>query len=227
MASTLRSSTRAEVKYPTSDGKPVAETELHLDVTFDTRDRLQLRYADDPMVYVGCNMLVYYIERNPRKHLAPDIFVVRGVPKLPKRDYWLIWKEKKAPEAAIEITSSTTAKEDQGEKLRIYREVWKVKEYVLFDPRADYLNPPLQGFRLHGSQFVRIKPVAGRLPSKVLGLHLECDGERLRLYDPIAGEYLATAREKIAQAEAAQKQAEAEVEQLRREIDALRQRSPK
>ena len=28
---------------------------------------------------------------NKRKHIAPDVFVVRGVPKLPPRKYYLPW----------------------------------------------------------------------------------------------------------------------------------------
>ena len=160
------------------------------------------------------------MEGDPRKFLAPDLFVVRGVSKTPRRDNYLIWKEVKAPELIIEITSKKTAKKDQGEKLQVYRAVWKVKEYFLFDPREDYLAPPLQGFRLRGKRFVRIKPVAGRLLSEVLGLHLERDGQHLRFYDPATGQWLKTAREK-------QALAEAEVERLRREIAALRQQLPK
>ena len=45
--------------------------------------------------------------------------------------------------------------------------------HLLFDPTEDYLDPPLQGFRLAGELYVPIEPIAGRLPSQVLGLHLE------------------------------------------------------
>jgi hypothetical protein len=112
--------------------------------------------------------------------------------------------------------------------------VWKVREYFLFDPRAEYLEPPLRGHRLHGKRFVRIKPVAGRLPSKVLGLHLERQGQRLRFYDPVSGQYLRSRLETIAEERAARqrdaearRQAEAEVERLRRELEALRRQRPR
>src|SRR5207245_1279828 len=106
-------------------------------------------------------------------HLAPDVFVVRGVRKLPLRDNYLVWKEGPYPQAVIEVTSKTTAKEDKEKKLRIYRDIWKVQEYFLFDPRSEYLKPPLQGHRLRGNRYLKIKAVAGRFPSEVLGLHLE------------------------------------------------------
>lgn len=69
---------------------------------------------------------------------------------------------------------------------------------------------------------MEIAPVGGRLPSKVLGLHLQRQGERLRLYDPAAKNYLLTPREHFERAEAARQQAEAQVETLRCELEALR-----
>ena len=92
------------------------------------------------------------------------------------------------------------------QKFRLYRDVLRVSEYFLFDPRAEYLKPPLQGFLLTSGDYVPIEPVAGRLPSQVLGLHLERDGEHLRLFDPATGSRLMTPLEGR---EAAQRRAEA------------------
>jgi Uma2 family endonuclease len=227
MSTVLRSSALPEIEYPSSDGKPMAETMLHGQVIVDTRDMLVDWFQEEPLVLVWGDLLVYYVEGDPRQHLTPDLFLVRGVPKLPLRDTYLVWKEGKFPQAIIEVTSKTTAEEDQHGKLVIYRNIWKVQEYFLFDPRSDYLKPPLQGHRLRGKRYIRIKPVDGRLPSEVLGLHLERDEQRLRLYDPSSGQYLQTPREKSALAEAARQEAEVEVARLRREIEALRQQLPK
>ncbi len=173
----------------------MAETELHLMDMIDTIQMLQDYYADQPNVYVCGNLLLYYEEGNPRKHVSPDVLVALGVPKEPDREYYLVWKERKAPDFVVEITSKSTKREDQKTKLEIYRDVLKVVEYFLFDPRAEYLDPPLQGYRLVAGEYIRIDPIAGRLPSQVLGLHLERDGERLRLFDPVAGARLLTPRE--------------------------------
>ena len=176
-----------EIVYPTRDGKPMAETELHRDDMVDTIQTLQDYFADRPRVYVGGNLLLFYEEGNRRKHVSPDVLVAFGVPKEPKRDHYLVWKEGKSPDFIAEITSKSTRREDQKTKFILYRDVLRVPEYVLFDPRAEYLDPPLQGFRLVGGDYVLIEPVAGRLPSQVLGLHLERDGQELRLFDPAAG----------------------------------------
>jgi Uma2 family endonuclease len=235
MSTLMRKSALPEIEYPVSDGKPMAETMLHAEVLVDTREKLVDWFQVDPMVFVWGNFFVCYVEGDPRKHLAPDVFVIRGVPKLPLRDNYLVWKERIYPQAVIEVTSKTTAKEDQVEKLGIYRDIWKVQEYFLFDPRSEYLKPPLQGHRLRGNRYIKIKAVAGRLPSEVLGLHLERDNQQLRLYDPISGQYLRTAREKNALAEAARQQAEVgrqqaeagrqQAEMAQRQAEAARQQA--
>jgi Uma2 family endonuclease len=203
----------------------MAETDLHREDMVDAIQVLDDRFADRPDVYVSGNLLLYYEEGNRRKHISPDVLVAIGVPKRPRRDYYLLWEERKAPDFVAEITSKTTKREDQKTKLAIYRDILRVPEYVLFDPRAEYLKPPLQGFRLVGGDYVPIEPVAGRLPSAVLGIHLERDGERLRLFDPATGEYLLT---RLERQEAAERRAEAEHERAeaeRRRAEAERRRA--
>ena len=55
----------------------------------------------------------------------------------------------------IEITSKSTKGEDKKTKFELYRDILKVSEYFMFDPTQDYLNPPLQGFRLLVDTFAR------------------------------------------------------------------------
>jgi hypothetical protein len=143
-------------------------------------------------------LLLYFEEGNPKKHVAPDVFLVRGVPKLPPRDYYLVWKEGKTPDLVIEITSKTTRREDQTKKRSLYRDVLKVPEYFQFDPTEDYLKPSMQGHQLVDGQYVPIAPVAGRLPSAVLDLHLERRGAELRLYDPATRRCLLTPTKRAA-----------------------------
>jgi Uma2 family endonuclease len=239
---TNRRQTR-KVDYPSGDGKPMAETELHMEDMIDTIQVLKDYYAGQPNVYVGGNLLLYYEEGNRRKHVAPDVLVALRVPKEPKRDHYLVWDEGKAPDFVAEITSKSTKREDEKKKFEIYRDILRVSEYFLFDPTEDYLDPPLQGFRLSRGKYVRIKEMDGRVPSRVLGLHLERHGTKLRLFDPVTGAWLPTRSERAEtadrraetaehRAEAADRRAEAaeaarrrdseEMERLRREIAALR-----
>ena len=243
MATVQQQRSTREIEYPTTDGKPMAETQLHMADMIDTIQVLQDRFADRPNVYVWGNLLLYYEEGNPRKHVSPDVLVVRNVPKDPPRENYLVWKEGKAPDFVAEITSKSTRQEDKKKKFAIYRDILKVSEYFLFDPTEDYLDPPLQGFRLFRGNYVPIKAVAGRLPSRVLGLHLEHDGKTLRLFDPATGLRLPTRQEaretaerwaeeerrraeeqrhRAETAEAAQQHLAEENDRLRREIEALR-----
>ena len=66
------------IEYPSSDGKPMAETPVHRDVMIDAIQILKRRYANRSDVYVSGDMLMYYEEGNPRKSVAPDVFVVAG-----------------------------------------------------------------------------------------------------------------------------------------------------
>ena len=218
--------------YPTSDGKPMAETDWHRDLMLRLIETLKVYYAAQQRVYVSGNLLLFYERGNRRRHVSPDVFVVKGVAKHNRPNY-LLWEERN-PDVVIELTSSSTRREDRETKYRLYRDTLKVKEYFLFDPLVDYLDPPLQGHRLRAGEYHPIRAVEGRLPSRALGLHLERDGEELRLYDPVAHGWLPTPQELAVRAQAAREQSEAtlrqveaENEQLRREVEALRRQLPR
>jgi Uma2 family endonuclease len=182
--------------YPTSDGRPMAETDWHRILMVQLIQTLDARYAADPAVYVSGNLLVFYRPADRRRHLSPDCFVVFGVPKHHRLNY-LTWEEGKGPDVVIELTSRTTRREDVETKFALYRDVLRVKEYFLFDPFEDYLNPSMQGFRLRAGAYQPIRPRAGRLPSRLLGMHLERVDSALRLWNPEAGTRLPTPEEVI------------------------------
>jgi Uma2 family endonuclease len=208
----------------------MAETDWHYEVIILLRDMLAAYYAAQRRVYVSGNLLVFYEEGNPRRHVSPDVFVVKGVAKR-QRGHYLIWREKKSLDLVIEATSNSTRREDLKDKFVLYQDVLRVREYFLFDPLAEYLDPPLQGYRLRKGLYAPIKAVDGRLPGLVLGLHLEGHDKLLRLYNPATGLWLPTPQEVAEQAEAARQQeaqarqqADAEVARLRREVAELRRR---
>jgi len=212
-----------EIHYPTADGKPMGETDLHRSVMMAAIDTLKMHYAAQ-LVYVSGNILLYYRPGNKRRHVSPDVMVVKGLPQR-DRDNYLLWEEGRAPNVVIEVTSESTREEDLQDKLEIYRDEIGVAEYFLFDPRAEYLNPSLQGRRLRRGRYQSIAPVAGRLPSQELGLHLEADCSRLRFYDPAGKRWLPTPQEACREKDAALGQKDAEIQQLRQELAALRRRS--
>lgn len=93
--------------YPESDGKPMAETDIHRRLLTTLVFTLETHFQNEPDVYASGNLLVYYVEGNPAKCFAPDVFVVRGVPKGERRIYKL-WEEGVAPQIIIELTSRKT-----------------------------------------------------------------------------------------------------------------------
>ena len=196
----------------------MAETDRHRDLMVALIKILQAFFASDPLVYVSGNLLIFYIPGDRRRHVSPDVFVVKRVGKHQRLNF-LVWEEGKGPDLVIELTSASTRREDLQFKFRLYQDTLRVQEYFLFDPFGDYLEPALQGYRLRKGRYARIRPLKGRLPSQVLGLHLEQHGHDLRLLDPAAGLWLPTPEEKIAQGEA-------EIQRLRRELEELRQRRP-
>ncbi|MBM3234692.1 Uma2 family endonuclease [Candidatus Poribacteria bacterium] len=233
--------------YPESDGKPMAETDIHRDLMVDMIDILKNHFTDIPDVYVSGNLLLYYEPGNPRKHVAPDVFAVFGVEKKRRRTY-LLWEEGKGPDVVLELVSRKTYRKDLGEKKELYASVFSVKEYYLYDPDGRYLQPTLQGYRLaHGVYFPIQRTLEDRLPSFVLGLELGETDIGLGLYNPQTNQWLlkpveeeASARrqaeekaqrefqarqqeaEARRQAEARAQQAEAELARLRTELERLR-----
>jgi Uma2 family endonuclease len=205
----------ADVEYPTTDGKPMAETDLHRLLMTGVIERLAAWYATRADVYVSGNLMVYYEEGEPRTYLAPDCFVAFGV-QPGHRDVYKSWVEGKLPDVVFEITSKSTQKEDLEEKCWIYEKVWRVKEYYLFDPRGEYLDPPLTGLRRTRGKFHPIPSVRGVYTSDLLGLKLSADGPRLVLREAASGSELLTAEERAAAAEARAAELEKELAALRK-----------
>jgi len=231
--------TERTVIYPESDGKPMAETDIHRKLMNHLIEMIEYHFRNRSDVYVSGNLLLYYEPGNPQKSVAPDVFVVFGVEKKLRRTY-LLWEEGKGPDVVIELVSKSTYQHDLSGKKELYAQVLGVKEYYLYDPDRLYLSPSLQGYRLVGEFYRAIQPVANRLPSFVLGLEL---GERdleLELYNPETQRWLlkqveeesfarrqAEARaqqEAFArqQAEARAKESELELARLRAELERLR-----
>ena len=155
--------------------------------------------------YVGANMFLYYERGNREAVVAPDVFVVRGIP-VHLRDSYQLWREPKGPDFVLEVTSKSTSDTDLVDKRALYASLG-VEEYFLYDPRGEYLTPPLRGYRLEGDGYrlegVGYRRLTGvsRLPgggpslySTVLGLALrdERESQRLRLHDPATGRDLRT-----------------------------------
>lgn len=220
-----------EIEYPYSDGKPMAESDLHRAEMMYLIQALDDRYRETPDVYVAGNLFLYYARGDRKAVVAPDVFLVKGVPKGERKSF-LLWTEGRGPCFVVEVTSESTRDEDLNKKMNVYQRLG-VEEYFLHDPLSEYLNPSLQGYRLQNGRYRRIGPEPdGTLVSMTMGLRLQREGKHLRLIDLVTGQPLRSFQEhreanvrlteELRQKDEALRAAEEELTRLRRELDSRR-----
>ena len=211
---------RPEIDYPSSDGKPMADNDWQRNAMMYAIGALRVHFDPRPDVYVSGDLLIYYEEGNPRRSVAPDVFVVLGANR-DRRMVYKLWEEAKAPDFVLEVASPRTWKDDEGPKTALYARLG-VREYFQYDPRGDLLPVRLKGRRLAGGVY-EAQPVVESLDgtlmlrSETLGLDLLAGGDGdLHFRDPVTGCLLlgheeATAARRMAEsrAETAESRAEA------------------
>ena len=187
----------------------------------DCHHALKHYYPPEAQVYVGIDLMIYYVEGDPSVSVVPDVFVALGV--VPgSRDTYRVWAEGKPPDFILEIASPDTAQHNAEGKKNQYRNIG-VQEYWLYDPDGGLHQPRLQGFELTRGRYRRLEEkqqtaVDLAVRSKVLGLELHFDGERLRLWDPVERHYLLTPSEEGPARREAERQTR-EHAQARREFE--------
>ena len=154
---------------------------------------LSVFFADAPRIYVAGNMFIYFVEGDPRKNVAPDVFVIPNLDKRLRTSYFM-WLEGEVPMFIMEVTSNSTWRDDIGRKRELY-ESWGVSEYWLYDPTEETrLDTPLQGFRLVDGSYepipVELEGGLYRGFSSVLNLELHARKDWFRFFDPLTGERL-------------------------------------
>jgi Uma2 family endonuclease len=202
----------------------MGETEIHIREIIYLFEALIELLQREPEVYVGADMLLYYVEGNPRKFVVPDVFATLGVPRGERRIYKL-WEEGRPPSLIVEVTSDSTRNEDISRKKTLYEQIG-VEEYFLYDPLQDYLHPPLQGFRLVDGRYQPIPAGAdGAVLSQTTGVTLRIEERGIRAVDTGTGEPILSNEEVRAAHQAAKERARAaedELARLRAELDRLR-----
>jgi Uma2 family endonuclease len=211
----------AEIVYPSSDGEPLAETSVHVDAIIDLVVVLR-QYLEGQSAIVLADQFLYYAQGYPKLRLAPDVMVIFDVTPGP-RDNYKTWEEGQVPVVIFEITSEGTKERDQNFKKILYEQL-EVKEYWLFDPKGEWIEEQLRGYRLRGEQY---EPITDNR-SEPLQLRLAVDGQQIALYREDTGEKLLASSE-LAQALRAEilarQQAEDRAEQERQRAEQERQRA--
>ncbi|MDE0324585.1 MAG: Uma2 family endonuclease [Candidatus Poribacteria bacterium] len=218
--------TDASIFYPEEDGEPMAVSDLHRRILMRTLQVFDEYFKQDPGAYVSGDILMYYVEGDPRKSVSPDVLVAFGLGKKPRGNY-LVWVEGKVPDFAMEFSSKNTYQNDLGHKMELYASLG-IQDYFLCDIEGLYLPSPLMGFTLVDGVYVPISAnVDGGLHSPALNLDFHigdvgrwlhspvpnldfpADVMGLGIYDPVGDAWLQTPAESaLAQAELASARAE-------------------
>ena len=144
-----------DVPEPPEDGMQQYDTIIYI-LTI-----LGARYADDPNILVaGSAVFIVYDSATPGSVIAPDAFVVFGVPeRLIKRIRRLYRIEEWGPVPAfvLEVGSDSTAARDMREKREIYARMG-AREYWRMDPSGgERYGEPLIGERLVDGEYERFE----------------------------------------------------------------------
>ena len=225
MTATVPVEKQTQIFYPSADGARVAETFDHLYALLTTLEVLKQYLANRQATVLG-DQYLYYSQGYPRLRVAPDVMVIFDVAP-GGRDNYKLWEEGQIPSVIFEMTSGGTQGKDQIFKKTLYEQLG-VKEYWLFDPKGEWIEEKLRGYRLRGEMYESItdsrsEPLQLRLQieGRLIGFYREDNGEKLLIPDELA---LALQQEIVARQQAEEQleqerqraeQAEAEVEQLK------------
>ena len=182
------------VEYPYSDGKVLMETDPHARSIIDMRDQLDTHFKTRQDAYVAGSMALYYRQGDPAAVVVPDVFVVLGAAHKQARKSYLLWEEGGVvPSFVVEVASPSTSRRDATSKRATYERMG-VLEYWRFDPLGELIAGRLEGWRLAGDRYERVRAVraGGWHRSEALGLELRAERWLLRFHDPRLGRDMLT-----------------------------------
>ena len=206
------SETRSEIFYPSEDGEPLAESYAHLYAILTTLEVLR-QYLSDQQATVLSNQFLYYAQGFPKLRVAPDVMVIFNVPP-GGRDHYKIWEEGEVPSVIFEMTSQGTKQEDLETKKTLYENLG-VTEYWLFDPKGEWVEEKLRGYRLVEETYQLIRD----RHSEPLNLDLRVENKLIDFYRTDTGEKLLIPEE-LAQALEQEVQARENAERRVAELEA-------
>jgi Uma2 family endonuclease len=178
MVAQLEKTTKSDIIYSDSDGKPMADNTLQFRWITTIKTNLDWLFADNPQVFVAGDLLWYPIEGDNKKRIAPDVMVVFEREKGERGSYQQ-WKEDNIPpQVVFEILSpGNTTKEMYG-KLLFYQN-HGVEEYYIYDPDMNDLT----GFVRQDNILEMIEDIDG-WKSPRLGIRFQLSQPELNIYYP-------------------------------------------
>ncbi|MDX2242439.1 MAG: Uma2 family endonuclease [Leptolyngbyaceae cyanobacterium bins.302] len=221
MTSQLQSSSKPEVVYPDSDGKPMADNTKQFRWIVVIQQNLEWWFATDPNVFVAGDLLWYPVEGSNTICAAPDVMVALGRPKGDRGSYKQ-WEEGNIPpQVVFEILSPGNTATEMNKKLVFYNR-YGVEEYYIYDPDTDELG----GWLRSGDGLVVIDAIHN-WTSPRLNIRFDCAGDEMQIYRPDGKPFLSYGEiaQRAEQAEQQLEQAEQQLEQAEQQLEQERLRS--
>ena len=144
------------------------------------KENLGDQFSGDPLVFVAGNNMIYYKQYDPKKRVAPDVYIAFGRPKGHRGSYQ-IWNEDGiVPQVVFEVLSPRNTKREMQRKKRIYQRIG-VEEYYVIDPESSVPEIYIR----NDDRLRKVK--IGRIPmfrSPRLGIRFEMTFTDLVVYGP-------------------------------------------
>lgn len=199
----------------------MSQTDMHASAMIHACTALRAHFGAQAAVHVDIAMP--YAEGDRSAIICPDVMVSLGSERSPAN--WKLW-ERAVPEFVLELLSPSNWRQDVGPKKDTYGFLG-VQECWLFDGGRNWLDAPLEGYRLRRGAYERVKPDAkGRLLSRTLGLELRAVDQLVRFFHPRTGVCLQTHEDSLAERQAAMQEAvrlKQETERLKQEAERQKQ----
>lgn len=212
--------TDANLQYPDSDGKPMADNTEQYRWIVLIKENLEILFADHHNVFIAGDLLWYPVRSKIVSPIAPDVMVVFGRPK-GKRGSYRQWQEDNIPpQVVFEILSPSNTTDEMERKLEFY-DTYGVEEYYLYNPE----NFQLDGW-LRNEHLTKLWQMDGWVSPR-LGIRFETGQGELVIYRPDKQRFLSSIQleQRAAQLEQRAAQAELLLEQERQRAEQERQRA--
>ena len=178
-------------QYPSSSDVPIGENSRHSSAVISLRSALEHHFSKRPDVFVSGSLEIWLEDGNEGAVMRSDVIVALDTWRGERQSYF-VWVEGKSPDFACDVLSGRFG-DSWRYNNRSLAEEMGIREYVAYDPGYDGAACRMKMYRLEGSGYVAVAPnERGEFESRVLGLGIQPDGDRLRVRDLTTGEPIPT-----------------------------------
>ena len=155
----------AEIDYPDSDGRLVADNTLQFEWILRLFNGLQILLSKRDDIFLAGNLLWYPVEGKPKIRVAPDVMVAFGRPKGYRGSYKQWVEGGIGPQVVFEVLSPGNRRGELLRKRRIYQR-FGVHEYYVYNPYKETLKVYLRA----STNFFRVTSITDSFTSPRLGI---------------------------------------------------------